>query len=344
MKKVKRIVASLLAAGLILSATACNKVGSWAIKQEDFEVPVGAYIMYLYSAYVNASSQVADTSASPLGQKVEDTDATQWIINEALSSSAELIALHNMCKTANIALTNEEKSSIQSSVDNNWDTNGDVYNAMGVSKESLKTMSEYTALSKKLFQSIYGEGGAKAVATADIEKYYYEHYTTFKYISVSLKDSSGNAFSQEDKDKTKADLQKYLDSYLAGKTFSEVTNDYNAAHPNATVTGREVVTDLEVAGYTEELTKALKDLKAGEGTVVTSGSYMYLLFKYDITKEKTYLDENKSTVLTGMKGDEFNASIDEEVKKVVYEKNDGAINKYSPSWLEGVIRANAASD
>lgn len=342
MKKVKRVVASLLAAVLVLSAAACNQVGSWAMKQNDFEVPVGAYIMYVYNSYVQAASLVEDTSASPLGQKVEDTDATQWITNEALNAGAQMIAIHNLCQSANITLTEQETSNIQSSVNNNWDTNGDVFTAMGVSKDSLIKMSENTALMQKLFTSIYGEGGSKAVATADIEQYYFDHYTTFKYIAVSLTDSSGNDFSQEDKDKTKENLQKYLDSYLEGKTFSEVTQDYNADHPNATVTGREVVTDLESASYSEEITKALNDLSAGEGTIVTSGKYMYLLFKYDISKETSYLDENKDSILYAMKGEEYEAMIEEEAKKITYEKNDGAISKYSPSWLEGVIQSNAS--
>ncbi len=342
MKKVKRLLASLLAAVLVFSAAACNQVGSWAIKEKDFEVPVGAYIMYLYNSYVQAASLVEDTSASPLGQKVKDTDAAQWITSEALNASAELIALRNMCQSANITLTDAERSSIQASVNNSWSANEDIYTAMGVSKESLKLMTEYSSLSQKLFKSIYGEGGAKAVSTADIESYYFDHFTTFKYISVSLRDSSGNAFSQEDKDKTKANLQKYLDAYLDGKTFSEITKDYNADHPNATVTGREVVTDLESAGYSEEITKALKDMRAGRGEIVTSGSYMYLLFKYDIKKETAYLSENKDAILSAIKGDEFNAAIDEETKKITYETNDGAINKYSPAWLEGVIQSNAA--
>ena len=116
MKKVKRVVASLLAAVLVLSAAACNQVGSWAMKQNDFEVPVGAYIMYVYNSYVQAASLVEDTSASPLGQKVEDTDATQWITNEALNAGAQMIAIHNLCQSANITLTEQEISNIQSSV------------------------------------------------------------------------------------------------------------------------------------------------------------------------------------------------------------------------------------
>lgn len=338
MKKVRRTLALFLAAALIVSLTACNNVGGWIMKTEDnSEVPVGAYIINLYNEFWTAKSKVSDTSASPLGQTIEEKQGDQWIKDQALKDTERIATVLNKCKELDVTLTDDEKKTLQSSVDNTWDSYGETYEKMGVSKDSLKYYNEYSKLTNKLFEKIYGAGGSSALTDAEVKEYFEKNYVSFKYLPVSLTNDSGTEFSQEDKDKVKANLQTYLDSYMSGtKTFSEIEKDYNAEHANATITGKEVITDLENSTLADEIKEAVKDTEAGKGTIVISNKTMYLILKYDITKESTYLTDNRTSVMYSMRGEEFDKMLEDEVSKVKYELNDGAVNKYSPSWIEGL--------
>lgn len=334
MKKLKRPLAAALALVLALSVSACGKTGGWIMKTNEVEVPVGVYITNLYSAYLNAASQVEDTSKSPLGQKVEETDAAEWIVNKAKDMTKRYIVVMNLCKEMNVTLTDEEVKSVQSSVNNDWDQNNASYQKFGISKDSVYKTAEFSKYSQKLFLAIYGKDGTKAVSDSDLRSFFTKNYVSFKYIAVSLKDSDNKDLSQEDKDKIKADLQKRQEAFEGGKTFKEVVDEYNEDHASAKLTMQEKVVNLDEAGYTEDFTKAVKELDAGKGTVITVNGYMYLVGKYDIEKEDEYLEENRNSVLSDYKGDEYTETVDSAVKELNCEINDGAVKKYSPQWVE----------
>lgn len=340
MKKLKQIAAFVVAGVMAASLTACNQVGGWIMKAEDesLEIPVGVYINNLYNEYWTARYSVSDTSSSPLGQTIEEKNGEQWIKDAALEDTEKIFAVLNMCREKEISLTEEEITSVQSSTNSTWDNYGENYEKMGVSKDSIQFLGEYNKLSDKLFQSIYGAGGSSAVTDAEAKEYFEENFVSFKYISVPLTNDSGTEFSQEDKDKVKVNLQEYLDSYLGGKkTFNEIVADYNAEHSNATVKGQELITDLTTnTSIADEIKDAVKETEAGNGTIVTYNKTMYLILKYDITKESSYLKDNKSTVLYAMRGEEFTNTVEEAVKAVKYALNDRAIDKYSPSWIESL--------
>ena len=69
----EKCLAAVLSLAIMASATACSGADkSWAVKNDNLTVPIGAYIYNLYSAYQQASVQVEDSTKPILEQTVED--------------------------------------------------------------------------------------------------------------------------------------------------------------------------------------------------------------------------------------------------------------------------------
>ena len=334
----KKVAAAVLVALVVFSATACSNVGSWIVKTDSREISVGVYIAYQQSAYSNAYYMTDDTTKSPIGQTVtvnsEKVDAQKWIKDQALESAEKLLTVLNLCDSAKISLTAEEQSAINESVDTAWDSNGTSYEKLGIAKTSLRELYQFSKLSEKHFESIYGASGTKAVSDADVKDYFTKNYSSIKYFSVSLKDSSGNALGTEDQQKIEAELNTIKDTYEKGeKTFSEIVDEYNTKHSSATVKITENVGVLSNS-YSEDFYKNLTSVQAGKAAVFTYGTNMYIVAMYDITKETDYLTKNASTIRHTMKDSEYSELIASEKGKLTFTVNEAAQNKYSPSWME----------
>lgn len=89
--------------------------------------------------------------------------------------------------------------------------------------------------------------------------------------------------------------------------------------------------------FGDEVKKKLKEMKDNEAAYVATSSAYYFLYKTPIADEvSSALDKNntsnyRSKVLHSIKDDEFDKYIEEQGKKIDYEFNDAAYNKYTPS-------------
>lgn len=338
MKLMKKIAVAVLAMLMAVSATACSNVGSWIVKTDSREIPVGVYIAYLQSAYASAYYMTDDVTASPIGQTVtvdgEKVDAETWIKDQALDSAEKLLTVMDLCDAAKITLTDEEQSAINESVDTVWDSNSSSYEKLGIAKNSLKELYQFSKLSEKHFDSLYGANGTSAVSDSEVKDYFTKNYSSIKYFAVSLKDSSGKTLGTEDQQKIESELNNVKDSYEKGdKTFSEIVDEYNAKHTSAKVNMAENITVLSKS-YAEDFYKNLTNVKAGKAAVFTNGNYMYVVAMYDIEKETDYLENNASSIRHAMKDTEYTELIETEKNSRTFTVNEAAQNKYSPSWME----------
>ena len=98
------------------------------------------------------------------------------------------------------------------------------------------------------------------------------------------------------------------------------------------------VTDLEAQGGNDKLVDALKKIDAGKAYFVDlseESSCYFLVYKRDINKTAgEYLDneDNRLSVLSELKGDEFADMMEEKVDTMTgVEINDAALNEYTAS-------------
>lgn len=126
-------------------------------------------------------------------------------------------------------------------------------------------------------------------------------------------------------------------------TSSEASTESSTESSNSSTTKsssvQSSIEDLSNENFVfgDEVKKKLKEMKDNEAAYVATSSAYYFLYKTPIADEvSSALDKNntsnyRSKILHSIKDDEFDKYIEEQGKKIDYEFNDAAYNKYTPS-------------
>lgn len=251
---IKKIAALGCAAAMLGSLTACGEKTTWGAVIDGVQIPAGVFIYYLESAHYEAQQklseqQAAETSAdlSPEGaaaqssetvtlplfsSQIDGVDAKQWIYDEATKSMQEYAAVETKFNEYGLTLTDEDKETAQVYLDQMWEYAGEYYTSMGISENSYKSIFLNSSKKQKLFETIYSEGGEKAVSDDELKAYLDENYALINYIEVELRDGEGNLLKSEGKAERMDMLNSYIERYKNGEDFDELNAEYVTYYDN----------------------------------------------------------------------------------------------------------------
>ena len=353
MKTWKKCLAAVLSLAIMASATACSGADkSWAVKNDNLTVPIGAYIYNLYSAYQQASVQVEDSTKPILEQTVEDQDAATWIKENALRQTKSILVIDDKMKELNISLTEDELQQVSDQTDSYWGSISTAMTEYGVAKSSFNlAYADYYTKYTKVFDAIYGKGGTQEVSDADVKDYYVTNYMAFSYVLAPIIDMTpGTNLSEDELSQLDTEFKDYAAKINDGSiTAQEAADAYKTSSGDDTV---QLYTDAanfngETSSYPEEFGTSLKSMKDGECRIVeVQGLYKVLLVKDDVTAtaENKISDEaSRTAILQNMKQEEFKQMIDEAADGYSAEINQKAIDSYQPDMFVEETSSVAAS-
>ena len=353
MKTWKKCLAAVLSLAIMASATACSGADkSWAVKNDNLTVPIGAYIYNLYSAYQQASVQVEDSTKPILEQTVEDQDAATWIKENALRQTKSILVIDDKMKELNISLTEDELQQVSDQTDSYWGSISTAMTEYGVAKSSFNlAYADYYTKYTKVFDAIYGKGGTQEVSDADVKDYYVTNYMAFSYVLAPIIDmTTGTNLSEDELSQLDTEFKDYAAKINDGSmTAQEAADAYKTSSGDDTV---QLYTDAanfngETSSYPEEFGTSLKSMKDGECRIVeVQGLYKVLLVKDDVTAtaENKISDEaSRTAILQDMKQEEFKQMIDEAADGYSAEINQKAIDSYQPDMFVEETSSVAAS-
>ena len=353
MKTWKKCLAAVLSLAIMASATACSGADkSWAVKNDNLTVPIGAYIYNLYSAYQQASVQVEDSTKPILEQTVEDQDAATWIKENALRQTKSILVIDDKMKELNISLTEDELQQVSDQTDSYWGSISTAMTEYGVAKSSFNlAYADYYTKYTKVFDAIYGKGGTQEVSDADVKDYYVTNYMAFSYVLSPIIDmTTGTNLSEDELSQLDTEFKDYAAKINDGSmTAQEAADAYKTSSGDDTV---QLYTDAanfngETSSYPEEFGTSLKSMKDGECRIVeVQGLYKVLLVKDDVTAtaENKISDEaSRTAILQNMKQEEFKQMIDEAADGYSAEINQKAIDSYQPDMFVEETSSVAAS-
>ena len=353
MKTWKKCLAAVLSLAIMASATACSGADkSWAVKNDNLTVPIGAYIYNLYSAYQQASVQVEDSTKPILEQTVEDQDAATWIKENALRQTKSILVIDDKMKELNISLTEDELQQVSDQTDSYWGSISTAMTEYGVAKSSFNlAYADYYTKYAKVFDVIYGKGGTQEVSDADVKDYYVTNYMAFSYVLAPIIDmTTGTNLSEDELSQLDTEFKDYAAKINDGSmTAQEAADAYKTSSGDDTV---QLYTDAanfngETSSYPEEFGTSLKSMKDGECRIVeVQGLYKVLLVKDDVTAtaENKISDEaSRTAILQNMKQEEFKQMIDEAADGYSAEINQKAIDSYQPDMFVEETSSVAAS-
>ena len=249
---IKKIAALGCAAAMVSSLTACGEKTTWGAVIDGVQIPAGVFIYYLDTANYEAQQKLneqTDTSSdlSPEGaaaqssetvtlplysSQIDGVDSKQWIYDRATELMQEYAAVEAKFDEYGLTLTDDDKQSAQVYLDQIWDYAGDYYTSMGVSENSYKSIFLNSSKKQKLFETIYSEGGERAVSDDEIKTYLDENYALINYIDVELKDGEGNLLKSDGKAERMEMLNSYIERYNNGEDFDELNAEYVTYYEN----------------------------------------------------------------------------------------------------------------
>ena len=249
---IKKIAALGCAAAMVSSLTACGEKTTWGAVIDGVQIPAGVFIYYLDTANYEAQQKLneqTDTSAdlSPEGaaaqssetvtlplysSQIDGVDSKQWIYDRATELMQEYAAVEAKFDEYGLTLSDDDKQSAQVYLDQIWDYAGDYYTSMGVSENSYKSIFLNSSKKQKLFETIYSEGGERAVSDDEIKTYLDENYALINYIDVELKDGEGNLLKSDGKAERMEMLNSYIERYNNGEDFDELNAEYVTYYEN----------------------------------------------------------------------------------------------------------------
>ncbi|MCI7233729.1 MAG: hypothetical protein MR546_07455 [Oscillospiraceae bacterium] len=264
---IKKIAALGCAAAMLGSLTACGEKTTWGAVIDGVQIPAGVFIYYLDTANYEARQKLGeqtDTSAdlSPEGaaaqssetvtlplysSQIDGVDSKQWIYDRATELMQEYAAVEAKFDEYGLTLSDDDKQSAQVYLDQIWDYAGDYYTSMGVSENSYKSVFLNSSKRQKLFETIYSEGGEKAVSDDEIKTYLDENYALINYIDVELKDGEGNLLKSDGKAERMEMLNGYMERYNNGEDFDELNAEYVTYYENLKKAAEETAAAEEAA-------------------------------------------------------------------------------------------------
>lgn len=366
MKLIKRILAISLVLIMAFSVTACHKKDEIAVTVNGFEYTSAYYMCALINAYSEGQSEVQ----TALGDKfTADTDYFKqniagkkfevWVKNRAIEILEEIGTYQKLCKDAKLELSDEMMSNAQNTAYYMWAYYGygQLFEPNGVSFNTYLQFTVDSYYTELYFTHIYGEGGEKEIASADVEAKMYKDFLIADLLEVT--------FSSE-KDSEKEEIKKKFDSYLKDlqdgkKTFEEVYNDYNKveeekedehdhdhdhdhedAETDKTDTDKEEDKELEpldkyaqVLGakdtsYAHDHFDTISKMATNEVKLITKDNKAgyILVVKKDIKADPYYRENLDSMVRHLLKDTEFNKDMAEQFKTAKTDVSKYAVNRF----------------
>jgi hypothetical protein len=348
----KRIAAAALALAMCLSFAGCyDENKTWAARKGDDELPIGAYIYYLYSAYLEAGSQV-DSETSVLDAEIEGQDAEQWIKDLALNYVQAYYYISDKFDELGLELTEEDLVNVENTASGFWSYYGSTLEKLGISQDSFeKAYALYGEKFERVMKAMYGEGGELALEDGALEEYYCGAYINYEYFSASLTTTNEDGESVDLTDDEKADLKETFEGYVkkinAGElTMSEAADEY--AEESGTDSSLMSPVCVKSENMSTLVFDALNSVKEGEAAFVESTSGYLVVRKLSV---KDYYDEyvansedQQFTLLTELKGEEYSDYVLEQAASVEgVELNQAAMDSIKVSSLVDDSNRNGTS-
>lgn len=231
MAKLKKAAVLFTALIMACSAAGCSDT-SYTLKADNEEIRAGIYIDYVLSemsyqiSMLYYSEGITDNF---FDQKIEDKPFAEYVSEKALQNTKEYVAITRQFDELGLELTADESKEINSNVNDAWETQGGLYEAEGISKESLKKVYQCSKKREKIFDYFYAEGGTEAVSDDQMQTYINDNYLRYKTISITKSTAEDEETKKKENEEKLALRDEYLKKAeeLSFEEFDQIIEEYD---------------------------------------------------------------------------------------------------------------------
>ena len=290
MIKFKRTLAALAASAMMFTMSGCSDTRYAMTYNNGEKVNAGVYI---YNMYTELSYQLSmayyktGTAELDFDSEIEGKKMSEYLLEKARTSTREFAAISYKFNELGLTLTDEELKAVNDNVSSLWQGSGDLMEAEGISKESVRQVLKAQTMRTRLFDYYYADGGVEAVSDADMQKYVEDNYIRYKAIRI-----------------TKSDAQDETEAADENKENEKVRDDFLAMAADYDYDGFDAVIsayDEYLQAKQDEETSAEQDESTSDilGPVKTEDSEAQVEAPVDDENglsEEAVLDEDSDTV------------------------------------------------
>lgn len=365
-----------MAAAMLLSLAGCNlstpaSVGSIG----DVDIPAGVYLLAQYNAY-NTASGLAELATGETANDVKavlKAECTGTIGDEEVTATGaeyvEKLTLRAIeyyaaveTKFAELGATLEDAatSEVADNVDSMWESNGDLYEANGIGKNSLQAYLLNAQKASTILTLLYGPDGSQPVTDTEYTDYINNDCYYIESVQIPLVDYSSYTMADDDQ---KAAIQQIAEECkntlseqanteeLTGSALYEAASTYvpqamealGATMEDATqamyYAGAQLYTPDDLSSYGSDdynnLTDPLDEAGMNQWTVVDLGTTLLVARRIDPLKSYTVEDlTGMYDLLTAMKSDDLQNQFYADGAALAHNLDEGAMKTYSASKIK----------
>ena len=365
-----------MAAAMLLSLAGCNlstpaSVGSIG----DVDIPAGVYLLAQYNAY-NTASGLAELATGETANDVKavlKAECTGTIGDEEVTATGaeyvEKLTLRAIeyyaaveTKFAELGATLEDAatSEVADNVDSMWESNGDLYEANGIGKNSLQAYLLNAQKASTILTLLYGPDGSQPVTDAEYTDYINNDCYYIESVQIPLVDYSSYTMADDDQ---KAAIQQIAEECkntlseqanteeLTGSALYEAASTYvpqamealGATMEDATqamyYAGVQLYTPDDLSSYGSDdynnLTDPLDEAGVNQWTVVDLGTTLLVARRIDPLKSYTVEDlTGMYDLLTAMKSEDLQNQFYADGAALAHNLDEGAMKTYSASKIK----------
>lgn len=332
-KNIKKIVALLMAAALMMGFCACHKAGETAVTVDGIKFTSGFYACAFLQADSEAMEKVVaenpaiqqdGTNKAFLDKKIEGKTYSDWVKARAIEICKEFVAARRLCEENNVD-TATAIANAKLNAEYYWSAGYEAsYTANGVGFDSFKEFMSYSVYQSAYFDALYGEKGKTPLTDDEIAKHLRENYAYVNILSSEITD-----LSEEDLATLNNTFEDYKTRIKGGEPFAKIYAEANGTEYAADETDFGAFSNTLAAVWSAEGTQYENDhfadiskVKEGEVELIDIADsdgckYRYLVLRADIMNEKnTNLETLKAAAKTDLKGDEVIKAIEERAAKL----------------------------
>lgn len=376
----KKFISLGLALAMLLGVAGCNittpaTVGSIG----GVEIPAGIYLLAQYNAYSTAASNAdlatgetsQDVSAvlkasvtGTIGDEEVTTDGADYISRLTLRAIEYYAAVETKFDELGATLEDAATSEAAENADSMWESNGDLYEANGISKDTLEAYLLNSQKAQACLEYMYGENGQQPVTEAEYEEFLENDCRFVDALFLPLMDTSTYAFASSEQaasidslaDECLADLQSgapadanstsaYMVMYQAALEYVPEamailgSTDFDKSQ-SMYYFGSQLYTPSTLASYDDgnggnTITDALDAAGYGQWVKVELGTSIALMRKVDPLEQGTVSNyQTQYDLLSELKSDDFTNELYAEGAAMEHNLSDSAMNTYKASNIK----------
>ena len=339
MKKIC-VLALLLALCLTLGALSGCTTGkdtTVAAAYGDTELPAGIYIYYIVTAHNDAYNYVEDPLKNALDQKIDGTDASDWITARAKDMLRAHAAVEAKFSEYGLTLDETALAEVSNSADTLWINYGDEMQRYGISRTSVEAVILHNKKSVVLQDFLYGKGGEKEIPEQELLDYYQENYRRVAMLPISL-----SGLDEEKLTEAKALFSEYTARAEAGESLlSLMVEEYARTQSVTPEQAALVYTEStyerlvarESSGYPAGLLDQVFEAEQDTLQKFESDTHAVLFEVHDLLGDGSAFENSRKTLVQIVSADDYRTLVLGWADEIGLSINEAAVRRYTPKAI-----------